>query len=323
MKQKLIPYLKKTFSGINHPVFIAALVVSFGLWYLNKLGHTYTTTVTLPVSIENSADSPVGVLENSNDVECRVEGSGYELLRYRMFPKRNAITIPLRNIDIQTVEGTNRSEVTHSSLYNAVGAQMTDIRLLSILTPRIEITTAPFRTKKVPVRSRIEVEFRNPFMPIGEMKFVPDSLEVKSLDFLLDTLQAVYTQHREYTQVDGSLSGRIALEPVRDVVFTIDEVEFDLRVEEYTEIPLTLPITLENAPVDLVPVILPGEVSVRLNVVRSRYASASSGEIRAFIDYADRETNIGKQYKVYVPVSEGIVVKEISPLYVELVFEEQ
>jgi len=78
-----------------------------------------------------------------------------------------------------------------------------------------------------------------------------------------------------------------------------------------------------NDPEDRRPVILPDQVLVKFNVASSRYASASSGEIRAFIDYQDRLTNMGKQYKVYVPVPEGIVVKEISPLYVELVFEEQ
>jgi hypothetical protein len=70
-------------------------------------------------------------------------------------------------------------------------------------------------------------------------------------------------------------------------------------------------------------VILPEEVSVRLNVSRSRYASVSSGAIAAFIDYQDRTTNLGTAYRVHLPVEEGIEVKEIVPLYVELVFQEE
>ncbi|MDR0954367.1 MAG: hypothetical protein LBM20_03170 [Rikenellaceae bacterium] len=321
--QNIIPYLKKVFSGINHPVFFAVLIVSFGLWYFNQLGHIYITTVTLPLRIESGADSPIGVLENETQVECRVEGTGYQLLRYRAFPRSGAVIVNLRNIDLMPVAGTNRSEVTNASLFNALSAQLENIRLLAVLTPRVEIVTAPFNTKRVPVRSRITVELANQFMPIGELRLSPDSVQVKSLDVLLDTLQAVYTEPREYTDVRGNLSRRIPLEPIRDVVLPLSEVEFELRVEEYTEIDLTLPIALENAPRNLKPIILPGEVSVRLNVSRSRYATVSTDEIRAFIDYDDRLTNRGRAFKVYVPASEGIVVKEVTPLYVELVFEER
>lgn len=322
MTRKFIPKIKKTLSTINHAMMVVAVLISFSLWYLNKLGHTYTTTITLPLTVVNSAESAIGVLENENNVECRVEGTGYELLKYRIHPKRYAIQVELRRIDLRPIEGSDKSEVTHSSIYNAVFEQFSDLRLLSVLTPRIEITTAPFQVKKVPVLNRIQVDYRNQYMQVGKTVIAPDSIEVKSLGLVLDTLQAVYTQKRNFSNVNGPLAGRLELEPIPNVVFAVDETEFRVTVEEYTEIEQNLPITLLNAPEGVLPVILPGEVLVKLNVARSRYNQASSGEIRAYIDYADRLTNIGKQYKVYVPVSEGIVVKEVSPIYVELVFEE-
>ena len=241
MQKRIALYLKKNFSGINHVALAVALIASLALWYLNKLGDSYTATITLPVRIENSVDSRAGVLENRNEVECRVKGTGYELLRYRMFPRRNAVTIPLGNIELQPMAGTNRSAVVLPSLYNALSAQMaetTDIQLLSIVTPRIEVATAPLQSKKVPVRNLIEVNFQHAFRAVGEMRFTPDVVEVRSLDPLLDTLQAVYTEPREYNRVSGSLSGRIALQPIPDVIFSVVEVEFDLGVE-----PIPVPET--------------------------------------------------------------------------------
>jgi hypothetical protein len=322
MKQNIAQYLKKVFSGINHPVMIAAVLLSFGLWYLNKLGHTYTATVTLPLTIVNSAESPVGVLQNENDIECRIKGTGYELLKYRMRPKRHRLEIDLKRIDLRPVEGTSLSEVTHSSLFNAISEQLSEGQLQAVLTPRIEIQTAPFNIRKVPIHNRMEFEFRNQYMPVGPVVFSPDSMEVKSLDFLLDTLQAVYTEYRHFNNVSASIRGSVPLQSIPDVIFPVQEVAFGLTVEEYTEIELKLPLSLLNAPEGRLAVILPGEATVRLNVARSKYGSASSGEIRAYIDYQDRITNVGKPYKVYVPVPEGIVIKEITPLYVELIFEE-
>ena len=323
MKQKIIPYLKKTFQGVNTPVMIIAILISAGMWYLNKLGHTYTDTVSLPVFIENSADNPVGVIRNEHEVECRIEGTGYQLLAYRWFPKRNTITINLRRIDVRPISGTNQSEITLSSLYNAISEQMTDVRLLSILTPRFEITTSPLTTKKLPVRSRIRLDLRNRYMQTGPTRLYPDSVEVKSLGVLLDTMRAVYTDERHYSNVSGSLSGRVGLREIPDVILSVSEVEYDITVEEYTEVDLQLPVVVLNTPEGMVPLVLPEAVSVRLNVSRSNYASVSSGELQAVIDYNDRLTNLGKQYKVQIPAGEGVVVKEITPPYVELVFEEQ
>ncbi len=229
--QKLLAYLKKRFSGVNHAALIVATVVAFGLWYVNKLGHVYTATVSLPVSITGSTDSRAGVLENRNDVECRVEGTGYELLRQRLSPRRNAITVPLDQVDLEPVAENGRSEVTLTSLFSALSAQLTDLRLLSIVTSRIEVATAPMRSRQVPVRSRISVRFQSGFRATDEMKFKPRTITVRSLDPSLDTLTAVYTERQEYTAIDGSLSGRAPLELIPGAVFSTDEVEFDLAVE--------------------------------------------------------------------------------------------
>jgi hypothetical protein len=321
MKQKVTQYLRNLFSGINHPVMVAAMLISFGLWYLNRLGHTYTDTVTIPVSIVSGPESPIGVPENEHMIECRIQGTGYELLKYRLWPSRHRMEIDLRQIDLRPIEGSDRSEVSASSLYYALAGQWMEGQLQSIGTTPVEIRTAPFRVRRVPVRSRMEFVFKNQYMPIGPILFTPDSVEVKSLDFLLDTLRAVYTAPRRFSHVDGSLHGNISLQPLRDVLFSTTGVAFRLTVEEYTENDLTLPLSLLNAPADRQPVILPENVSVRLNVARSRYASISSGEIRAYIDYNDRTTNLGKSYKVYISAPEGVVVREIDPLYVELLFE--
>lgn len=322
MKQKIVLFLKKMFQGINTPMMILALLLSLALWYVNKLGHRYTTTVTLPIRIENSADNTIGVLQQEHRIECLIEGPGYRLLPYTLFPGRQTVTIDLRRIDVRSDDVEGPGEVSLASLSSAVSEQLIDVRLVSILTPRFEIVTSPLRSRKLPVRSRLRLELRNPYMQIGPVRLYPDSLEVKTLGIVLDTLQAIYTEPRSFDDVTASLSGRIELVQPTGVILPLTEVGYQAVVEEYTEVELTLPLTLRNGPADRTAVILPEAVKVKLNVSSSRYARVSSGEIAAFIDYDDRLTNLGTPYKVRIPAEEGIVVKEIAPLYVELVFQE-
>jgi hypothetical protein len=323
MKQKIVLFLKKTFQGTNTTVLILALLLSLALWYINKLGSSYKTTVTLPIRIANSADDTIGVLQREYPIECQIEGVGYRLLAYTLFPDREVVTVDLQRIDVRPAGADGLSEVALPSLAGAISEQLTDVRLLSILTPRLEIVTSPLRTRTLPVRSRLRFELSNPYMQIGPVHLYPDSLEVKTLSVVLDTMQAVYTEPRSFGDVTASLSGHIGLVFPPDVLLPLTEVGYEVVVEEYTEVELTLPLTLRNGPVDRTAVILPEAVKVRLNVSRSRYASVSSGEIAAFIDYDDRTTNIGPSYRVHLPAGEGIEVKEIAPLYVELVFQQE
>jgi hypothetical protein len=323
MMQKTVSFLKKTFQGINTPVMILALLLSLGLWYINKLGHRYTVDVTLPVHIVNSADSPIGVLQQEHRIECRIEGAGYRLLAYTLFPDRQTVSIDLRRLDVLPAGADGLSEITLSSLSNAIDGQLGDVRLVSIDLPRFEVAASPLRSKMLPVRSRVRLELRNPYMQIGPVRLYPDSLEVKTLEIVLDTLQAVYTEARSFDDLATPLSGRIGLVSPPGVLLPLAEVGYRVAVEEYTEVDLSLPLTLHNAPPERTAVILPEEISVRLNVSRSRYASVSSGAIAAFIDYKERTTNLGSAYRVHLPVGEGIEVKEIVPLYVELVFQQE
>ena len=318
---RFVIYFKNFLRRTAHPALIVFLLISFVLWYINKLSHDYTATVTVPVSIENNPNSALGVIENSQEVECLIEGAGYRLLTYKLFPKRHRAAVDISRVELRPVASGDRNEVTIGSLYNALAAQITDVKVLSVLTPRFEIVASPVKSKRVPVLSRIRIEYDPRFMPVSPLVLIPDSLTVQSLDVLLDTLRGVYTVPRSFTEVHGSLSGKIPLSPIPDVLLPVDEVRYDIRVEEYTETDLTLPIEVRNYPDRLSPVIIPSEAVVRVNVRRSDYANASPEHIRLYINYGDRASNLDRRYKIRAETTEGIVVREIIPLYAELLFE--
>lgn len=314
MTTQITTYLKSGLAGINHAALVAAIVVSFGLWYLNKLGSQYTSEVTLPVSIVDAPNSTQGVLENENPVECRIRATGYELLRYRMRPKQNRIDIELSRVELRPVEGTNRSEVTPLSLRNAIAEHLGEgVELEAILTPGIEIATARYRTKKLPVQNTLTFDYRNGYMAVGPVRFTPSAVEVRALDFVLDSLEAVETEPRRFSQVDGSVGGSIGLRTIPGAVFPDGEVEFELTVEKYTEVDLTLPVTLRNAPRGGKMEVDPAEVEVRLRVAGER----SVDKIRPVID-GNEPAEKGK-YRVAVSVPEGVEVGRIEPAAVELI----
>ncbi len=305
-------------------VMLLCAGISLVLWYLNMLNHNYTTTLTLPVVIENTPESNVGVVGGNYRIDCRVEGPGYTLFRQKYFPRPIHIGVDrIRTAPFTENGGEPRNEIVLSTLLTALSVEMTDLKVLSIVSPRIEITVAPLKTKQVPVISRIEVDPRNQFMQVGSTLLKPARITVKSLGEVLDTLQGIYTERLTLRDVRSNLSGEVPLVPVDGVILPVQSVAYELYVEPYTEITLELPVEPTNVPAGYKPLVIPAQAQVRFNVARS--ASGSKGEtgVKLYIDAAQQVEDRPRYYKIYVENSPGYFVKELDPYYVELYLEEE
>jgi len=319
-------YLKLFVSVLKRamdPIFIIFVMIAFGLWDFNKLGNNYDTNIIIPVKIENNVNRTMGILADTYDVECRVNGEGYKLIKYKLHPETNTEYVDISRLDITPVENSVESEIRPSSLFTALSSQLTDINLISIITPPLRIVTSDIKVKRVPVISRIAVEYERQYMQIGEISIDPDSIDVRSVEPLLDTLKGVYTESRHFYNVNRSLRGYVPLTPIENIVLPIENVSYSIEVDEYTELELSLPVEVINVPPDLIPITLPSEVTVKVNISRIRFSDNIENDIRLYVDYNDNLINIDKYFKIYTEECEGIFIKSMDPLYVELLFEKK
>ncbi|MCC8088375.1 MAG: hypothetical protein LIO79_03800 [Rikenellaceae bacterium] len=319
--KRIIKFFIRVLKRSLDPVFIVIVILSFGLWYFNKLNNNYDTNVIIPVKIENNINSSIGIHADTYEVECRVNGQGYRLLRYKLRPETNTEYIDISRLEITPIENSVESEIKASSLFTALSAQITDVNLISILTPQLRIVTSEIKKKRVPVISRISVDYERQYMQVGDIIIDPDSLDVRSVQPLLDTLSGIYTEGRHFQNVNKSLIGYIPLIPVENVVFPIQNVSYSIMVDEYTEVDISISVEVRNMPSGLNPIVLPADADVKLNVSRSRFPDDIGDEVKLYIDFNDSHTNIDKYYRVYYEAGEGIYLRNLNPMYVELLYE--
>ena len=88
------------------PAYIMMLVAAFVLWFITKLGDTYTTGHNVTVVIDKV----------EYNVECAIRGKGTDLIHYTMSTKRSCFTIPMPDLthDVPTTdsEGNNIMHIT-------------------------------------------------------------------------------------------------------------------------------------------------------------------------------------------------------------------
>lgn len=118
------------------PVFLTLLVASFILWYIAKLGYTYTTEQNVRVQVDGQPF----------EVSCVVEGLGANLFGYRVYANKT-LRIPLSELTYKKVreEGhESKIAIDPQSLQNAISVRYSDIKVLSVGTvPEIEMPAKP------------------------------------------------------------------------------------------------------------------------------------------------------------------------------------
>lgn len=116
--KKISAWFRKSVS----PAFLLMLLLSTILWYLTKLGYTYTAAIPVSVDIEG----------NRFKVECMAEGTGYRIVAHR-FLKHKTIAVPISDLNITpSVLNEGWFTISPHSLQNAISLRNSDIRIISI-----------------------------------------------------------------------------------------------------------------------------------------------------------------------------------------------
>lgn len=122
---KIKHFLKRIVSYIT-PGYVAMLFAAFVLWYITKLGESYTTEHEVVVVVDGK----------EYDVDCTVHGKGTNLIFYTFIDKNSRFSIPSSELSLEKVvddvEGTTRSQFTNASLQQALRTRMDDVEVVSV-----------------------------------------------------------------------------------------------------------------------------------------------------------------------------------------------
>ncbi len=124
MKNDLLKWIRHYIS----PAFLVMLTASFVLWYIAKLSYTYTTDLNINVRV-GSTRFPVA---------CVVEGVGTNLFGYRLY-KGGKVSIPLSELSYSrqlNAQGESEIVIEPQSLQNALSVRYSDIKVISISSPK-------------------------------------------------------------------------------------------------------------------------------------------------------------------------------------------
>lgn len=293
------------------------------MWYGNKLGDEYKTEISIPIEITFDYAS-LGWVENPNLlIKCLVEGKGTDLLQNSVMDSK--VNIPLASLTLNGFEKTGMEfvyQISDQSLMEALRASQHHWQIFQILDtiPWIKIT--PMESVTLPIHGNVTLNCEKQFMVVGDLKLIPNTINVRAASSVLDTLQAIQTKIVEFNDLNQSINAGVELVIPPGVIASQREVRFTGDITGYTELEYNLPIEMVNLPNNYTVTCVPSTVSVIVRVPLRSFASHDIAKPSAVIDYNHRDTQRSNNFKVSVKnLPLGGEITSLKPEFVEPYFK--
>lgn len=251
------PYEKDTKVRKKINIFIASLIFATILWGSISLSDIYYTNADLKLALLNM---PQGYTTGSSlpeKINVRVRGQGWKLLSINVGPETE-FTVSLDKDSGDYNIGLAKYLETNRLLFS-------DVDIIKIYPDSIRFFVEKVITKKLPVISNLELDFKPGYGLATDIKFIPDSVIVSGPVSYLSKIKGVNTESKSLTLLDARTETEVYLKKMQGFNFNSNLVEAKLDVQRIVD------KQFENVPVEIIDlpsrkevVLLPNKIGVQI-----------------------------------------------------------
>lgn len=285
----MVTYLKSkilsSFKSKKINVFLLFLLFSFVVLVFLKLSSIYTKTINFQVNRINVPENHV-ILNNKNQVlNLSVRTSGFNLLKY--YYKSPEIDIDFK-----------RNLIVRDSTYywiknkgfSAINDQFDkDVEIMSMTPDTLKFRFDVNAVKKVPVRSKVHLNFQPGYDLLEDITMEPDSVKIIGPDILVSKIKWIQTDSLVINNIHANIAQEVALKLPDDkdgnLVFSHSKVLVNGSVEKFTEGQLKLPVNVINVPKDINLKYFPRKISVTYSSSLTNFNSIKAGDFKIVCDF--------------------------------------
>jgi len=260
-------------------VFFVLLALIYSM--LSKLTSNYTKTIVFVVKPVDVPSDQVVLDQSIDSIGLELEAYGYNLAKY--YIDQPIIEISLNDLNkvkskYQWTKQRNFSDL--QSKFNK------SVRLVSSSVDQIDFIIEQYESKKVPVELKLELDYKSGFDSFNEYKLSKDSIMITGPNSLIDTINMIQTHKLVLNQIDSEINTKIRIKPPENnnITHSDTELDFQLKVEKFTEESIKVPITIVNIDDNMKINYYPKVVSVLYRVSIREYKSINPMDFRVECD---------------------------------------
>lgn len=279
MIQKIKNVLKKR----KAKLFFLFLFLSGLAWFISNLSNRYQGNTTFELEFVNPPDSMMLVSASKNTMEVRLDAIGFQFLIFNLNNHK---------VEINLSDGRQKGE--HYYLTPDIGKRQIEKQLKNgVKLLDIEVDTLFFEfygviSKKVPVKSMLNIKFAQNHLLDGVIDIAPDSITVKGPRNEVDPIQFVRTNAIDLSEVkeDFALTAKLTKAPsLVKTDFSKKHVILSGKVSRFSEKVIRVPVQIINLPENTEAQTFPEEVSVLIKASVADLKKIRLNDLRVVGDY--------------------------------------
>lgn len=266
--------------------FLVFLLLASLLWVLTKFGRDFSASIEAGIAYSNLPETAVLAENVPERLNFDLTANGFEILFYK-FKK------PVIEIDVESfyTKGIDSFSVQKNDLIQKLEIQFNKYYEIRNLKPDpLIVNLDPIVLKNIPVIADVEIEFKKGYRAVSDYIVDPAEVTISGPKGLMQNIDSIYTVHRTFKKVDGSIVENMALQSPSDeiVAITPEEVLFQWDVSEFSEGQFQLPVEVINLPPGMKLKLVPSTLTVTFDMDIAHFKDISADNFRVVCDYSKR-----------------------------------
>lgn len=287
----------------HRPAVIAlCLVLSIVLWLVSTLGEKRTIMMDIPTSIVNVSSSRALTKVPPSSVQAEIQGQGLQLIMMH-------INRPQAVLDITSGSVNVRQALTLT--------EDSDIDVLDVTPREINVSTEPRMERRVPVRSRLDLELPPSYELLGPIRLQPDSVTISGAESIVRSLSLWPTQRMTINDMRDSLSTNVPLSDTLGTLIdrSLTSVQAVAKAGRFTEDSLRIDVDVSGVPFDQNLVDLePRTITVKYRVLFDQMFEAKTASgFFATVSYEEIRSDTSGFVEPEISVPNDLQIRDPQP----------
>jgi YbbR domain-containing protein len=259
-------------------IFIASVIFAIILWGSISLSDIFYTNVDVKLTLTNF---PQGYTTGSplpEKIQLRVKGQGWRLVSINVGPET----------EFRVSVGGDSGRI-NISLYNYIESNrwlLYDVEIINILPDSIRFFVERIISKKLPVNSGLELEFKPGYGLASNIIFKPDSVVVTGPFSLLRKMNQIKTVDKSLSPLDSRTEIEVNLPRMNGFVYNVNLIEVILDIQRIVDKQFdNIEVNVLDIPPRKEVVLLPNKIGFNVRGGIEILGKLKPEQFRAFVRY--------------------------------------
>lgn len=261
-------------------LFFVCLIFAMGAWLFFALSNRYVYQARTVVRFVDFPQNKAFHLLQSDTVKLQIEGTGWQLLFSKLRISPQSVNINLRQLNKQ-------SFISLSDQLDYINRQFASSQKVVYVQPdTLYFDFSSRAIKKVPIKLTYKMQFLKQYGIADSIRLSPAYVTLTGPLKELALIDSWVTDTLKLTGVNKNINTRIALKRPFQANINIypSTADVRIRIEEFTEKSVEIPITVLNNRDFSTIKVLPDKVKITLMTALNNYAKIDRNYFEATID---------------------------------------